>query len=431
MIAFSYTAVQSDGTPMNGTIDAASVDDAVRRLAAMGLQSIAVGRAVIPGAASTVAPTVMTTTAPGAVQPRLGPTDLHTFNEYLLQISRAGLPIEGGLTALSRELQSGKLKTAIDALADDLRSGVPLEKAVASRRGSFPPLYGHLIDAGVQSADLPGVLGRFGKHTQTVADLRSALWRACSYPAVVFVALLVLLTFLGYGVLPKYFSLIGETRYFTYGQGGSWPPDTRPHYVSLPAMAWAMLYLGRLAPFILGALVLAGIVTAVIYFVLRSTGNERGMVDLLTRMPIIGRALRDSYVASWLDIVSLGTSAGLDLPRALRLAGNAVALPSIQHDTDAIVGRLESGQPAGDVPMARLPATVPLAIDLATGPGQLPDALAALANQFEQQARRQIAILPGRVMPALLICIGLLAGGIMYSLWVPLAQLLSGLTGGF
>lgn len=368
-----------------------------------------------------------TTTPDGA---KLGPADLQTFNEYLLQISRAGLPIEGGLVALSRELQSGKLKSAIDALATDLRNGVPLEKAVADRRNTFPPLYGHLIDAGVQSADLPGVLGRFGKHTQTVADLRSALWRAASYPVVVFISLMILLAFLGYGVLPRYFELIGQMGYrqFDYSQGIMMGrPET--YGVRLPLMAWAMLYLGRLAPFILGLLAIAVAAVAVVYVVLRSQGRERGMVDLLTRLPVVGRALRDSFVASWLDVASLGAGAGLDLPRALRLAGAAVALPSIERDTATLVTRLESGQGVRDVPLSRLPATLPLAIDLASGPNELPQMLSALAYQYEQQARRQIALLPGRVMPVLLACVGLLAGGVMYSLWVPLAELLRALTG--
>lgn len=412
MNAFAYIATQPDGSLLRGTIEANDRADAEQRLAALGLRSVELSA------------------TPDVVRPaRLGAADLQTFNEYLLQISRAGLPIEGGLMALSRELQSGKLKRAVDALADDLRSGVPLEKAVAGRRGSFPPLYGHLIDAGVQTADLPGVLGRFGKHAQTVADLRSSLWRACSYPAVVFIALLGLMTFLGYGVLPRYFALVSQMTYSTWQRRDGWPYDSTVQGIQLPAMAWAMLYLGRLAPFILVALLLIVACSYTAYVVMRANGRERGLVDALTRLPIVGRALRDSYVASWLDVASLGAAAGLDLPRALRLAGDAVALPSIQKDTVAIAGRLESGRPAGDVALVRLPATVPMAIDLATGPGQLPHALSALADQFEQQARRQISVLPGRVMPALLIAIGLLAGGIMYSLWIPLAQLLAGLTG--
>ena len=299
---------------------------------------------------------------------RLGPNELQMFNEYLLQISRAGLPIEAGLAALSRELGSGRLKSAIDALADDLRAGVPLEKAVAGRRGSFPPLYGHLIDAGVQSADLPGVLGRFGKHTQTMADLRSALWRACSYPAVVLIALLLLMSFLGYTVLPRYFTLIGNmgTARYPYRLGpGMWGEADRP--IGLPVMAWAMLYLGRLAPFVLALILIAIAAVAIVYAVLRSQNRERGLVDWLTRLPIVGRALRDSYIASWLDVASLGASAGLDLPRALNLAGRAVALPSIERDTAALISRMASGQTVRDTPLSRLPATLPLVIDLATG----------------------------------------------------------------
>jgi type II secretory pathway component PulF len=359
----------------------------------------------------------------------LGAGELHTFNEYLLQISRAGLPIEAGLVALSRELQSGKLKSAVDALAEDLRHGVPIEKAVADRRDSFPPLYGQLIDAGVQSADLPGVLGRFGKHAQTVADLRSALWRAMAYPGVVFIALLLLMSFLGYFVLPNYFAMLGKTTYsnfYTTRWNPMWTADNVPR---LPIMAWVMLGIGRLAPFILILLALLVVGGSILYYVLRSQGQERGLVDLLTRLPVVGRALRDSYVASWLDIASLGTSAGLDLPRALRLAGRAVALPSIERDTEHLVTRLETGQPVRDLELSRLPATLPLAIDYSAGPNELPNVLSALAYQFEQQARRQISVLPGRVMPVLLACIGLLAGGVMYSLWVPLAELLRSLTG--
>ena len=409
---FDYTAVQPDGTPIRGAIEASDDADAERRLAALGLESIELI------AASTAARSV-----------RLGAADLQTFNEYLLQISRAGLPIESGLAALSRELRSGKLKRAVDALADDLRAGVPLEKAVAGRRGSFPPLYGQLIDAGVQTADLPGVLGRFGKHAMTIADLRAALWRACSYPAVVFLALLALLTFLGYGVLPRYFALVAEMPFRSTNIQGLFQNSRAVRGVNLPVMAWAMLYLGRLAPFILVLIVVAVLSASAAYTVLRARGRERPLVDALLRLPLIGRALRDSYVASWLDIASLGSAAGLDLPRALRLAGNAVALPSLQQDTNAIVERLESGQRVGNLTLARLPATVPMLIDLASGPGELPSALAALANQYEQQARRQINVLPGRIMPVLLVAIGLVAGGIMYSLWAPLSHLLASLTG--
>lgn len=359
---------------------------------------------------------------------RLGSADLDTFNEHLLQISLAGLPIESGLASLSRDLRPGHLQRAVDRLTTDLQAGVPLERAVAGDRGSFPPLYGRLIDAGVQSGDLSGVLFRFGRHAQVVAELRSGLWRALAYPAVTFIALLLLLTFLGYLVLPHYLGMLQSIQTRSFNHTGAWRGVPARQAPQLPAFAWGMLYAGRAAPFVLTGLVTAFVALAIGYGVRRAQGRERGWVDAASRLPIVGRPLRASYLASWFDVASIATTAGLDLPRSLRLAAEAVSLPSITRDANAIAERIERGAATVDAPLSALPATLPVLIDLAEGPGQLPHALRALAANFEQQARRQIALLPGQLMPILLVAMGLIAAGILLSLWMPLTQVLSGLT---
>ena len=359
---------------------------------------------------------------------RLGAADLDTFNEHLLQISLAGLPIESGLVSLAKDLRPGRLKRAIDGLTADLQAGVPLESAVAGHRGSFPPVYGRLVDAGVQSGDLPGVLFRFGRHAQVVAELRSSLWRAIAYPAVALVALLLLLTFLGYLVMPNYFGMLQAIRTQSFNHTGMWRGVKPRPSADLSAFVWGMLYLGKAAPFLLVGLIFSVAGMSIAYRVRRAQRRERDWVDAVTRLPVIGRALRDSYLASWFDVASIATAAGLDLPRSLRLAAEAVSLPSVTRDSDAIAGRIERGAPTADAPLSRLPATLPVLIDLADGPGHLPQALRAFAAQFEQQARRQIARVPGQLMPPLIVAIGAVAAGILLSLWLPLMQVLGGLT---
>ena len=358
----------------------------------------------------------------------LSAADLQTFNEYLLQISRAGMPVEHGLTILSRELRSSKLKSAIDALVSDLQKGVPIAQAVAAHRQAFPPLYGQLIDVGIRTSNLPAVLARFGRHMETMAALRDSLWRAIAYPAVVFVALLILLTFLGYGLLPHYYAMIGGTNIVNV----NWFTGHRMTYTpQIPLLATVVLYAGQVAPFALAILLIAGIAAWIASAALRASGRDRVWIDrLVLKLPVVGRAVRDSYVASWLDVLAIGTESGLDLPHALKLAANAVALPSLDHDSTAIVSQLERGQSTADASLRRVPVMIAMAIDLAQATGRLPTTLIALAAQFQQQAERQIRLIPGRVMPVLLIAIGLIAGAIMYSLWVPLTRLLQGLTGG-
>lgn len=414
LLSFNYHAQTYAGLPMRGSLEAPDVDAAQRQLIAMGLRVLEISPASQPASAV-----------------RLGAADLQTFNEYLVQISTAGLPIEQGLRALSKELKSGRLKAALDALVADLERGLPIEQAVANHRESFPPLYGRLLDAGIQSANLPAVLHRFGRHMETVAELRDAMWRACAYPIIVLLALALLLTFLGYFVLPTYFATLQgfsrtEAWRFVPGQG----LVTERNMVQIPWVAMLLLYLGRATPWIIGGLVVLFAGSWFVYRLLRLSGHERGWLDgVVYNLPIVGPALRANATASWLHVVSIGTAAGLDLPRALHLAGEAVGLPSLQNDGEAIATELAQGRPTENAKLTRLPATVPMAIDLAHRADQLPQTFAAMATQYREQAERRIRLIPSRVLPPLLILIGLISGGILFSLWLPLSRLFQGLTG--
>ena len=411
---YEYRAERFNGVAARGTIVAASLDDAQRQLAEMSLRVYELASIAVPKS-----PT------------RLGVADLQTFNEFLMQISSAGVPVERGLALLSNELRSPSLRAAIDRLVRDLEAGEPIERAIGTNRDSFPPLYGQLIDAGIQTANLTAVLQQFGRHMDDMSELRDSLWRACAYPALVFFALLVLLSFLGYWLLPGYFASLQSMKFKVI--------DLRTFQsVSVPTqIPWAavlILYLGRLAPVLIGLYVLLGLAISLAVRAVRTGRGGRRWIDrVILPMPIVGSAVRDSYVASWLDVMSIGVSAGLDLPRAIRLADSAVALPSLTADGEAICGQIEHGREAAEAPISILPLTVPLAVDIAQANTHLPRSFASLAQQYREQARRQIRQIPGRVMPALLVTIGLLAGGIMYSLWLPMAELLRslGLNGRF
>jgi len=405
---YRYRAERFDGVAASGAINASSLDDAQRQLAGLNLRVYELAPVESPPSPS-----------------RLGAGDLQTFNEFLMQISSAGVPVERGLSLLSSELQSPPLKAAIERLVRDLEAGEPIERAISASRSSFPPLYGQLIDAGIKTSNLSAILQQFGRHMDDMSELRDSLWRACAYPAAVFVGLLLLLSFLGYWLLPGYFASLQIMKFKVF--------DMKTfQYISVPThIPWSatlILYLGRLAPVLLGLYALLGIAVSLGVRSARSGRGDRRWIDrFVLLLPIVGGAVRDSYVASWLDVLSIGVSAGLDLPRAIRLADNAVALPSLTEDGEAICGQIEHGREAALAQITRLPMTVPLAVDVAQASTHLPRSFASLAQQYREQARRQIRQIPGRVMPALLLAIGLLAGGIMYSVWLPMAELLQAL----
>ncbi len=414
MSQFEFEAQNPAGQPIRGSLEAPSADAAAGQLRSLGVNILS-----------------LRPLAAVAQRVSLGAVDVEQFNEQLLHVASANLPLERGLDLLAKDMRRGRLRNAVEALSADLRSGQSLEQAVASRQAQFPAIYSKLLDAGVKSGDLVGVLHGFGRHLATVARLRQELWRACAYPLVVLVAFGLLMIFLSYWVLPQYFALVASLVYGSYDFGRLFRGTSAlPRTVEIPPLAIAMYWFGRAMPYLLGGLAVAGTATGVAWLLLRSVGRERRWVDaVILRLPLVGGAIRHSYVARWTNALAIAVRSGLDLPRAIDLASQVVALPSFERDGQAMIETLEQGRTLDACPpLKRLPASLPPAIALASSAGNLPQVLSALAVQYEQHADRRTRLIPATIVPALVVLIGLTAGAIVYSLWVPMVRLLQSLT---
>src|SRR5690348_3994949 len=187
LTAFAYTAQTFEGAPMSGTIDAADLDDASKRLSNLRLRVIRIDPANKPVRAKP-----------------LNGIDFAVFNQQLAHLSGAGLPIEQGLRLIAEDLRHGGLAQSVREVSEELERGVPLDEAFKRHEKQFPPLYGTLIDAGVRTGNLPAVLLNLGRHLELVARLRAAVWRSASYPLTVVAGLLLVLLFLGRYVLPQF-----------------------------------------------------------------------------------------------------------------------------------------------------------------------------------------------------------------------------------
>ena len=176
---FAYQAQTDDGLPISGTIEADNAENAHRQLDALGLRVTEmepVGRPAKPKA--------------------LGADDFIAFNQQLAHLTSAGLPVEQGLRLIAQDMRSGRLAATIRRVSEELERGRTLAEAFEAHRGKFPTLYARIIDAGVKSANLPGVLLNLGRHLDLVHRLRAALWRAAAYPLVVLFAVALVMLFL-------------------------------------------------------------------------------------------------------------------------------------------------------------------------------------------------------------------------------------------
>src|SRR2546430_7270447 len=130
------------------------------------------------------------------------------FNQQLATMLREGIPLEGALKELSAGMRSGPLKAEIELLEDDLARGTPLKDALAKRK--LPRFYLKMVELGVRSNDLPGVLTLLADHYQRTNALWARLKGLMVYPALVIIVALGLTLLLSVTVFKMQSNFFGE-----------------------------------------------------------------------------------------------------------------------------------------------------------------------------------------------------------------------------
>ncbi len=393
--SFAYTALSADGRPISGTIDAATPDDARHSLESLRLSVTTLD------------------TAPAARRPRaLGAADFQLFNQQLAHLTAAGLPVEHGLRLIAQDVGSGRLGSAIRQVADDLQNGSTLSQAVEKHRGQFPPLYGQMLDAGIRSHNLPGILLNLGRHMELVRRMRSAIWRAASYPLVVLAGLVVVLAMLSRTVLPQLAAIFRDFK------------------TTLPTLTMAVLGLVDAMPLVLAAVAALALLVIAGWFALVRSGKDAAFVErFIMPLPLIGPVLRRSALARWCDALQLAVTAGLDLTTAIELAGEAIGSPGFKFEGRALAADLASGTPATAVPRRLIPPSVAATIGFASHQDELPQALSSLAQMYEQQAQVRLGVMQSVLTPLLIVGIGLLIGIVVVALFMPFISLVGAVSG--
>ncbi|HMO66345.1 MAG TPA: type II secretion system F family protein, partial [Verrucomicrobiota bacterium] len=113
----------------------------------------------------------------------MNPDAFAFFNEQLAAMLRQGLPLEGALRQLAKDMARGRLRTEIGRLEADLAPGTPLEEPLQARQ--FPPLYTRLLVVGRQGGNLPAALTLAADHYHQAAHLWLRLKGLMVYPLLV------------------------------------------------------------------------------------------------------------------------------------------------------------------------------------------------------------------------------------------------------
>ena len=346
-------------------------------------------------------------------QRRIGDKALAIFTRQFSVMIDAGLPLVQCLELLAKEEPDKRLAAAIDRVRGDVEAGASLADAMQKRPHAFDTLYTHMVAAGEAGGILDTILQRLSTYIEKQAKLKSQVQSAMIYPiAVLSIAAIVVFVIL-WKVIPTFTMLFA-------GLGAQLPLPTR-------IVIWASKALIVAMPFLIGFAVLAGWLFKRYY----STPNGRMRIDgMLLKMPLLGKIFRKIAVARFCRTLGTLTSSGVPILDGLditaKTAGNAV----IEAAIILVRSRIERGETIAAPLKATgvFPTMVAQMIGAGESTGALDTMLAKIAEFYEEEVDVAVAGLLTILEPVLIAFLGVIVGGIVISMYLPLFSIISQLS---
>jgi type IV pilus assembly protein PilC len=427
MPTFKYEALDSQGVGIKDEIEALSEKEAISKIRNMGYfpTKVRVHGAGRKAAAKAVARPEHRRGAGGKVRVK----HITQFARQLSTLQDAGLPILRSLRILQEQQKSGTFKRVIGYVADDIEGGSTLSEALGRSPRAFDRLFVSMVAAGETGGVLDLILSRVADFMEKAQKLKARVISAMIYPIVVLSAAFLILLGLMAFVIPQFKSVLEEmlegeplhvvtrtvlavSHWIAYG------PKWAPRIYGVPIGGWAVLLA---APFIIISLLR----------IIKRFQTGRFVLDSIKlKLPVIGPLSSKISVTRWTRTLGTLIGAGVPILDALNVtretAGNEVFAKMLGNVHDSI---RQGDTFAGPLRQSK---TVDLIVSnmVAVGEetGDLDKMLLKVADNYDEQVDVLVASLMSLLEPIMIIVLGGIVGTIVLSIFLPMIQIIEGLS---
>lgn len=392
MAVFQYEAMNRQGGFTTGELNAPDENAALNRLqesgfVVTGLNEIKVKKKASQGRKRKV---------------KVG--DLALFSRQLAAMLSAGIPVTQSIATLSRQTENLTLRQALEGIAGSVEAGTNLTDAFAQHPKVFSPLYVGMIHAGEVGGILETSLIRLSTQLQKEKQLNDNIKSATSYPKMIggfavlmFLAMLVLLVPVFEGFISSDAEISGLTALtfsLSHSIRGYW-------YIWIAAAA--------------------AIIFAICLFAKSTVGHNLWENNKM-RLPIFGELIQKSTIARFARTLATLLQGGIPVVQALQSAGPTSGSDLLKKAVDEAVEKIQAGKNiSGPLDESGLfPPMVINMIAIGEEAGTLPELLDKVAEFYEEDVATLTKNLSSIIEPIMLILIGVVVGGMLLSLYLPI-----------
>ena len=413
MAEFHYSAVNSKGAGITGTIDASDQRAAISALAREGKFVTEFldkrGRAEKKPTVGSVGSTKVKISA-GAVGSLFSGISSKYILAYTSQLStalNAGLGLLEALRLIAKQQSKVKVRELLDGLADDVSGGKSFSEALALRRDVFSPLYISMVTAGETAGILEETLSRLSELLEREQKVKSSLINASIYPLCVMALGIASVIIVITVVLPRVFETIGSTAAMPL------PTQILIKTSDFITSFWHVLLFGTMAVFI-------------VFYRWKKTESGRLSWDgFLLKIPVMGSVLKTIAVGRFARTLGALTKGGITILDALEVVRDTLGNEVLARGIDSAAEDVRSGSSVAE-PLDRTGIFPPLLIQIVSvgeHTGKLDELLLNAANTFDQQADDAVQRFMAFFPTALIVLLALVIGFIIAATLLPIMMM--------
>ena len=333
---------------------------------------------------------------------------LLTFNQEMLVLIKAGMPIMQVLDAILERHDSGKLFEVLQQVREDVKAGAALSVAMEKHGNVFPYLYVASIRAGERTGDLPQTIRRYIQYLKRVDGIRKKVVAAMLYPAILVVFAVMAITLLLVYVVPTFSQV--------YTDSGSQLPFLTQLLITFTSL------LRRL--FLLAIIVIAALIY--LFRAWKKTEKGRFIFDRFKlTVPFVGDVLTKYSVSGFTRTLATVLGSGIPIIESLRMSIGTLNNVFMEKQMFEAVRFIEEGGRLS-VALERINIMPPLALRmLGVGEttGSLEDMLVDISDYLEDELEERMKIVTTAIEPAIMLVMGVVIGVIIIAMYLPIFKI--------
>lgn len=399
MPSFSYTAIDTAGKQVSGSIVVRNKSDVYRELESKTLTPIRVN-----AEAAGKAEKKKRSFAIGGSEEKHGPTklkrpELVLFTEELADLLDAGMQLERALKILHERQTNASIRAVASVLRDEIREGARFSKALAKSSPSFDELYRSLVAAGEASGSLPEILRRLVVNLKQLFNLQRRTAGAMIYPLTVLLACVILLFVFSTVLMPSLSDMMEKT-----GQDLPMITELLIMFTDFMSKWWWV---------ILGIIVISA--TSFRVYI----GTEKGHAwwdGYKMRMPAFGPVILGRFYAQFCHTLSNLVNNGVPLLNSLKLITRGTPNLYIRNHLENVV--LDVGEGTSLAKAMETTEAFPEAlvdrVAIGEQTGELGKAFSKAAAKYDEDLDVRISRLTTLVPTVMLVFVAMIVGVVAY-----------------